>query len=271
LLKSIPLSIPLRDIVSSARTPGSHHADYSKIASYYDKVRPVPAEMWSSKIIEYGRIEPGSAVLDVGCGTGRFTFGVSAVKETRTCGLDASFEMLEQALAKDESREILWIGGDGQRLPFRSGIFDCVYMTLVIHHIKNRRLAIREMYRALNKGGRCVIVTSSHARLKTHVLRDFPAVIAIDLKRFPTIPWIKGAMKRVGFQEVRHYNIPSKQNYVSTRDYLERVRNRYISTLTLLNEEEFQKGLKVFEERARKKYKNRIRQFSGFDFVVGRK
>lgn len=224
-----------------------------------------------SKIIEYGRIELGCAVLDIGCGTGRFTFGVSAVKETSTCGLDVSIEMLERALAKDENREIPWVGGDAQRLPFRARTFDCVYMTLVIHHIENKRLAIREMYRVLNKGGSCVIVTSSHARLKTHILRDFPGVIAIDLNRFPPIPWIKQTMKQVGFREARHYNIPSKQSYVSTHDYLERVRNRYISTLTLFSEDEFRKGLQVFEERVRRKYKKRIRQFTGFDFVVGRK
>ena len=64
----------------------------------------MPADIWLSKIIEYGKIDTNCAVLDVGCGTGRFTLGISAVKNSMVCALEPSIEMLKQAVAKDKSR-----------------------------------------------------------------------------------------------------------------------------------------------------------------------
>ena len=250
--------------------PRSPRADYSKIAEYYDKVRPMPADVWSSKIIEYGEIEENCAVLDVGCGTGRFPLGISAVKNSVVCALDPSIEMLKQAVEKDKSRDVLWIQGDGQKLPFRDGFFNCVYMTLVIHHIEDKEMALREVYRTLKKGGSCVIMTNSHSRIKRHILRDFPGVVALDLRKFPTLPSVKKLMVKVGFREVHHHRVQHDE-YMPTDEYLERVKNKYVSTLTLLSEEAFQRGFKVFQQRVKRKYGAQIKRHSGFDFVVGEK
>jgi len=254
--------------VTKSRVPKT---DYSKIAEYYNKVRPMPADIWVSKIIEYGKIESNSAVLDVGCGTGRFPLCISSMKNATICALEPSLEMLKQAIMKNESRDILWIRGDGQKLPFREEAFNCVYMTLVIHHIENKEMAFRETHRVLKESGNCVIMTNSHVRIKRHVLRDFPGIVAIDVKRFPSLPYIRKTMRRIGFKSVYHYAVKHGEECVSTDEYLERVRNKYISTLTLLSEEAFQKGLKVFEKRARKKYGAQIRRILGFDFIVGQK
>ncbi len=248
--------------------PKALKTDYSKIAEYYDRVRPVPAPIWLSKIIEYGEIEANSTVLDVGCGTGRFPLGISAAKNLTFCALEPSVEMLKQALTKAKSRTILWVCGDGQQLPFPNG-FDCVYMTLVIHHIENREEALRETYRVLKKDGRCVIMTNSHSRIKKHVLRDFPGITAIDLKRFPSLLFLKKTMIHVGFTHVRRHAVQQDEESMPTEEYLERVRNKYISTLTLLSEEAFQRGLKVFEQKVRRKHGRQIRRVPGFDFIVG--
>ena len=245
--------------------------DYSKIAEYYDKVRPMPAGIWLSKIIEYGKIDANCAVLDVGCGTGRFPLGISTVKSSMVCALEPSIDMLKQALAKDESRDILWVWGDGQKLPFRDDFFDCIYMTLVIHHIENKEMALREIYHALKKGGNCVVMTNSHSRMKKHVLHDFPGVTTIDLKRFPSVPSLKETLIKIGFRDVHYHVVKHDEGYMSTDEYLERVRNKYISTLTLLSEEAFQRGFKIFQQRVRRKYGAQIRRISGFDFVVGQK
>jgi ubiquinone/menaquinone biosynthesis C-methylase UbiE len=245
--------------------------DYSKIAEYYDNVRPAPADIWLSKIIEYGKIDSNCAVLDVGCGTGRFPLCISTMKNPMICALEPSPEMLKQAIVKDESRVILWIRGDGQKLPFREGKFDCIYMTLVIHHLENKEMALQEIHRVLKKGGNCVIMTNSHSRIKRHVLRHFPGIVAIDLKRFPTVPYIRKTMRKIGFRNIYHCAVQHGEEYISTDEYLERVRNKYISTLTLLSEEAFLKGLKIFKKRTRKKYGAQIKRILGFDFVIGQK
>jgi len=245
--------------------------DYSKIADYYDKVRPPPADVWISKIIEYGEIDENSWVLDVGCGTGRYPLSISSAKKALVCSIEPSIEMLKKAVGKDESKAVLWVRGDGQGLPFKNGFFDCVYMTLVIHHIEDKELAVKEIYRTLKKGGNCVIMTNSHFRMKRHTLRDFPGVMAIDLKRFPTVPALKSMMVKVGFRNVHYHVVKHDEGFLSTDVYLGRVRKKHISTLTLLSEEEFRTGLKIFEERVRKRYGGQMRRIMGFDFVIGKK
>jgi SAM-dependent methyltransferase len=229
---------------------GISKTDYSKIAKYYDRFRMRDVDYWLSRIIEYGKIETNCAVLDVGCGTGRFPLGMSVAKNCFLYALDPSIEMLKQAVAKDKSKRILWIRGDGQRLPFRDSVFDCVYMTLVIHHIEDKELALQEIHRVLKKKGKCVIMTSSHARIKKHILRYFPGVLAIDLKRFPTVPSLKNMMKMVSFKDVHYHILKYNRGYMSTNEYLKRVKNKYVSTLTLLSEDSFSKRIQDLSEES---------------------
>jgi hypothetical protein len=113
-------------------------------------------------------------------------------------------------------------------------------------------------------------MTTSHSRIRKHVLNDFPGVTAIDLKRFPTVPSLKKAITKIGFRDV-HYHPVQYSEDVSTNEYLEKVRNKYISTLTLLGEDSFRRGFEVFEQKLRQKFGARFRRVSGFVFVVGRK
>jgi ubiquinone/menaquinone biosynthesis C-methylase UbiE len=179
--------------------------------------------------------------------------------------------MLKQAIKKDEFKRILWVRGDGQHLPFRENLFNCIYMTSVIHHIENKEKAIREMHRALKPNSRCVIMTYSQTRLRKHTIHHFPGIVAIDLKRIPPIPLLKRIMTETGFKGVTYHVAKHDEGYVPIDAYLERVRNKYISTLTLLSEDNFQRGFKIFEKRIRRKYLDRIRRISWFVFVVGQK
>jgi len=244
--------------------------DYSQIANHYDKLRPLP-QLWISKIIEHGQINQNKRVLDVGCGTGRFPLSISSLTKASICSLEPSIDMLKKAIAKDKSKEILWTQGDGRKLPFRNNLFDCVYMTLVLHHIEDKESTLKEIYRTLKKDGNCVIMTNSHYRMKKHIIRLFPRVMAIDLKRFPTIPHLKSLMVQVGFRNVHHHTVKFNEGPMPTDEYIERVRKKYISTLTLLSEKEFRKGIKTFEKKVREKYGKQITRIVGLDFVVGKK
>jgi hypothetical protein len=78
-------------------------------------------------------------------------------------------------------------------------------------------------------------------------------------------------MSMIGFRDVHHHVVHIDEGYIPADEYLERVRSKYMSTLTLLNENAFQRGFKIFQERVRRKYGSQIRKISRFVFVVGRK
>jgi len=246
-------------------------ADYSRIAEYYDDVRPAMADIWLSRIMEYGKITENSCVLEIGCGTGRVILRMSALKNATFYSLDNSEEMLRKAVGKDKERKIRWVLGDAHELPFRSSSFDCVYMALVLHHMEDKALALEEIYRTLKSGGVCVIMTKSHSQLRESVFNEFPGLTTIDLKRFPSIPSIKDLMAEMGFRNVYSRVDQHDEGYRITAEFLKRVRNKYISTLTLLSGDEFEKGFEVFQERVKSGYGDKIRWISKFNFVVGQK
>lgn len=246
-------------------------ADYSEIAEYYDDARPEPADIWIEAIGTMGAIAPESLVLDLGCGTGRFTVRILKRYSGCTFGLDQSLEMLKRAAEKDAGRSVHWIAGDAHTLPLRSDTFDCVYMAMVIHHVREEAVALEEIRRLLKPGGRCVILTSSHSAIRSHVLRYFPGVVATDVNRFPSIPSLKRSLEKAGFRNVRSRLVRHQEAEMPVEKYLQMVRRKYISTFELMDEEKFRKGLGIFEARLKRLYGDRIQRLLAFTFVLGEK
>ena len=233
-------------------------------------------EFCLSKIADLGRISAGSIVLDVGCGTGIYTIPLAKKTDAVVFGLDSSKEMIKKAKMKEDSQIVEWQIGDAENLPFDNAHFDCAIMTLVIQQIVNKKKAIDEIYRVLKKNGTFVMMTKSHGQLRRSLIMDFPKTRQIDFKRFPTIPMLKYMLSSAGFKNTRYHVVSAGITRVSMEEYLEKIRKKFISTLTLLSEEEFQEGLKIFEKRLREKWGkqdtgDKITYEKEYTFVVGEK
>ena len=90
-------------------------------------------------------------VLDLPCGTGRFT-GSLAREGYRVVGGDISFEMMRKALeAPDGRREgvLGYVQADAERLPFAEAAVDCVMSIRFLFHVdpETRVRILREMKR----------------------------------------------------------------------------------------------------------------------------
>lgn len=248
--------------------------DYSDIARYYDKVRitsPDYLRFWSSKITHYGSIDRNSRVLDIGCGTGRFTLMLSKITKAEVYAVDPSEDMLDEAKKKDKKKKVTWSKGAVEKLSFPNEFFDCVYMTFVFHQIKNRKKAMAEINRVLRPKGKCVFMTTSYAHIRRSPLYMFPGLAAIDLARFPSLPEFKRILKKGGFRNV-HYHLNRYEDHgFAIDDYLKRVKSKHISTLSVLSKEEFERGYQVFERRLKEKYLDYVDIPSGVYIVSGEK
>jgi ubiquinone/menaquinone biosynthesis C-methylase UbiE len=91
-----------------------------------------------------------SRMLDVGCGTGR-SRQIYASTVSEYIGLDLSLESVR--IAAREIPELSFVQGDAVRLPFADDSFDLVAFSSVLHHIPDRRGALREAGRVLRPGG----------------------------------------------------------------------------------------------------------------------
>jgi demethylmenaquinone methyltransferase/2-methoxy-6-polyprenyl-1,4-benzoquinol methylase/phosphoethanolamine N-methyltransferase len=149
---------------SASRTAGrtirwaSHYDTFVRLMTLGkdNAVREMTADLAS--------IQPGDAVLDVGCGTGDLTVAAKARagSDGKVYGIDASPEMIEAARAKVAARtiDIDFRTELIESLPFADGTFNVVLSSLMMHHLPDdlKRKGLSEIYRVLKPGARFVVV-----------------------------------------------------------------------------------------------------------------
>lgn len=237
--------------------------DYGSLANTYNKGRTLSEAneiLWLNLFKQHLEPETTSRVLDIGCGTGRFSVLIARQFRCAVVGIDPSPTMLAKAKAKCPN-EIEWLLARAEAMPFSDSAFDVCIASQVIHHFQDKHQACVEMYRLLRCGGRLGIRYSSHAQLQTILdYRFFPSALLIDLQRVPDIQAVIDLMRTVGFNVVKEH-VVRQQLFESADDYLRKLRNKYASVLSLISEEEYRKGLeeatvylKERELEARDKY-----------------
>src|SRR5713101_8019737 len=115
------------------------------------------------RTINLARLQPGDAVLDVGCGTGTLALEVArrVGRAGRVAGVDPGPQQIARARAKAARRNlpIEFQTGVIEQLPFPDQTFDVVFSTLMMHHVPAslKRQGLAEIARVLKPGGRLVI------------------------------------------------------------------------------------------------------------------
>jgi len=138
-------------------------------------------------------LEPGMAVIDVGCGAGDDAREIAGLlgPHGRVVGLDASIAMVEesQRRATEGALPIDFIHGDAYDLSYPAGSFDRARADRVFIHLKNPAQALAEMVRIVKPGGRIVVtdvdmgtawVDSAHRDTTCKVLTSFNDSLGAD-------------------------------------------------------------------------------------------
>jgi ubiquinone/menaquinone biosynthesis C-methylase UbiE len=220
--------------------------DYTGISKIYDSYRSYP-DVLIKKIIELGRISRGKKVLDLGCGTGNIACQIKNTIEADLVGVDVSLAMLK--VAKNKSLEVLCTNIDNQQLPFRDSSFDTLIGAYVIHQIKNLNSILSECYRVL-RDGVLVLLTSSHKQIEDQhpiIKNFFPSYVDIDKRRFPDIDRIDYLLESLSFKDIRHEEV-TVENIPIDYEYLQKVKNKYVSTYHLMPQGEFENGIAKLED-----------------------
>jgi SAM-dependent methyltransferase len=150
-------------------------------------------------------LSPGDAVLDVACGTGSFTRGfASAVGPGGLAvGIDVSETMLARAAVDGAAlRNVAYVRGDAQELPFADGSFDAVCCFAALHLFADPLRALDRMTAILAPRGRIAIFTSVRGR--STALRAWASLVQSrsGMRMFERDE-VTGALEARGFVEVR--------------------------------------------------------------------
>ena len=229
----------------ASRADGPQAPDFGPLAESYDRLRPVDSNWMEllELLVAEGDLA-GQRILDVGCGTGRLA-AVLAERRARVWGVDPSEEMLQQARLS-AGKSVGLRRGRGEELPFKDAWFDRAVLRTVVHLVDRAR-ALPELARVLVPGGRAVIATFAPEHFESYWLNAFfPEVLEIDRARFPTSHELVDELGAAGFDRVRTHRL-SQRGSRARDEALEQIRGRYISTLRLLDEESFARGLAAAE------------------------
>ncbi|HEX5474219.1 MAG TPA: ubiquinone/menaquinone biosynthesis methyltransferase [Vicinamibacterales bacterium] len=124
---------------------------------------------WKRRVFELSGAGPGTAALDLACGTGDLTFGLQQ-RGASACGLDITERMVQLARAKRSGEAPpRFVVGDMMALPFADARFDVVTTGYGLRNVPALAGAIDEIRRVLRSGG--TFVSLDFDRPPNHILR----------------------------------------------------------------------------------------------------
>jgi SAM-dependent methyltransferase len=97
----------------------------------------------------------GKEVLDMGCGSGRFTLALARAGARRVIGVDLGRRSLETAgrMALEAGiANVEFVEADVLGLPYDDESFDFVFCNGVLHHTTDLERGLRELHRVLRRG-----------------------------------------------------------------------------------------------------------------------
>ena len=126
-------------------------------------------------------LPPGLRWLDVGCSTGELSRAIlKHAKADRVVGLDLSEGFLAHARRISHDRRLSFEPGDAQALPVADADFDAAVSGLVLNFVPSQEKAVREMRRAVRRGGTVALYVWDYAGEMQLMRRFWDAAAALD-------------------------------------------------------------------------------------------
>ena len=222
--------------------------DLTSIPAVYDLGRdhgPEVLNLWMSVIeshVDGGAI---STILDLGCGTGRFSEGLAIRFSARVVGIDPSEKMLNQARRKRQRTGIHYERGTAEAIPLVDGAVDMIFMSMSFHHFRDPERAASECRRVLRAGGSVVVRTGTREQIASYpYVPFFPSTRAMLEDLLPDRPGLCAVFETAGFRCVES-QIVMQTIAPSWAAYADKLSAGGDSVLARLAEDELASGLEA--------------------------
>jgi ubiquinone/menaquinone biosynthesis C-methylase UbiE len=226
--------------------------DETAIATAYDAARgyrPEVLRRWLDLIAAHVPACP-TLIVDLGCGTGRFTHPLAEELQTRVIGIDPSLKMLESARAKPGSDRVAFRQGSGEAIPLKDACADVIFMSMMLHHLKDRRRTAEECRRVLHNAGRVLIRNSTRDSIQPQ-RRFFPGIIPMIDCELPSHYEVVALFEHVGLRLIA-YQCVAQRVAVDWNELADKLAMRADSFLARLPADEFALGMAALRAHAQR-------------------
>jgi len=219
--------------------------NYARIAENYDKnpLRQKAIDSFIPEIISSHNNNEKIRILDIACGTGNYLtkqYENFCGYNIEFFGIDKSYEMI--AVAKKKNGDITYLQNNAEDQVFRNDYFNYIRNEYSFHHFLDKKNVLLTINRILKQNGLFVILNICPDYIKRNWLYEyFPSSKGIDNKRFIPSMGLFLLLDQCNFEAVM--KITTSVARLNFTNAIRRVKNRDMSQLNLISEEEYQTGL----------------------------
>ena len=213
--------------------------DQTEIAESYDQARaraPETARLWLDLLSVYVDRRTMPLIVDLGCGTGRFSNLLAARFAGRVIGIDPSNKMISQARRKPAAGNVTYRQGPAEAIPVDDACADLVFMSQIYHHLDDPAAAASECRRVLRRDG-VVCVRNGTRQLNFPQRPFFPQLEPLIESQLPS----REDIERV-FIDAR-FSAISRDVVTQVVAFVEKSAFRADSFLARLSDRDFEDGM----------------------------
>ena len=206
--------------------------------------------LWMDAIAAHLGRRRARAILDLGSGTGRFSGMLADAFGARVTAVEPSVKMREQAEQHAARPDVVYLSGVADAIPAAAGAFDFAFMSMVIHHVRDRGACARELRRILEPGGLVFIRNTFSGRLdRVPYFEFFPEARAAVEARLPTVDAVRAAFTANDLEFVALDTLEQEIDSSLAAHY-DRIKQRALSTFSLITDAQFESGLARMRQAA---------------------
>ena len=215
------------------------------------KLAPEGLQAWLREFAADAPAERPLAVLDLGCGIGRFTPALAEEFGGPVYGVEPSEQMRRQALQEAAHPQVTYLAGSAEAIPLPDDSVDLVLLFLTLHHWNDRQQGMTEVARVLRPGGVVLLRTQFADRMPdVHWYRYFPSARRVDAAMYLGLDEVRELVEQAGLVPDPEPRWVKATEARTLRASYERVKLRALSTFEHLPPDELEAGFAAFEKDA---------------------